>query len=131
MRHLIGLALVAITLGLNAQELKMRDFLGANKQRLISEIQSSSNYTEVEIVNGDTLHSLYDNKIDLIIIFRQDKVFMQYICYPRDMSNTVMKYLMDMVAIEPRELYVNFNVDPPSFYKLLWEKDYLILSLYE
>jgi hypothetical protein len=131
MKYIIALTLLTHCISLQAQDLKLMDYLGADKNRLINAIQNSPNFTNIEVVNNDTLYSIYKETIGVKFIFLQDKVFIQEIIYPRDMSNTVMKYLMNMVVIEPRESYVNFNVDPPTFHKVIWEEDYLILTLYE
>lgn len=128
MRAILLLAFLILSMELSAQELG--DYLGADETIMVEMFEESPKFTNLEI-DENTAYVTFEENLLLAFIFEEEKVVMQHIFYSRDLSNEVVKYVRQFVEMEHLKHYVNFNVDPPTFYKLAWEEDMLILTLHE
>ncbi|MFO8021247.1 MAG: hypothetical protein R6U65_02180 [Perlabentimonas sp.] len=128
MRTILLLAFLILSMELSAQELG--DYLGADETKMVEMFEESPKFTNIER-DEDTIFVTYNDKIPTAFIFEEGKLVMQHIFYARDLSNEVVKYVRQFVEMEHLKHYADFNVDPPTFYKLAWEEDMLILTLHE
>ena len=128
MKKLLTILFLLITLGVTAQ---INDFLGVPKTIMLQEIRTNKIFSNITI-EADTVTGTYNVVTGFSIVFRNDKVFRQAFVYDGKMSNAIATYLNNnFVVIETFKKYIDFNVNPPTYYNLSFDDGICLLLLHE